>query len=96
MQRKPKVRFGPTVKKLHVAEDSFRVVALFSRFLSADLKIGAIARIVVGCYRIRIIKELPGPALLPDGPGRAAGGFALFIGAGWDVFYPVLPRHKCD
>lgn len=46
-----------TVKWLQVAEDSFQVnhcwVTLFLRFPSADLKIGAIARIVVGCYRIR-------------------------------------------
>jgi hypothetical protein len=41
-----------TVKWLQVAEDSFRVhycwVALFPRFPSADLKIAAIPRIVVG------------------------------------------------
>jgi hypothetical protein len=46
-----------TVNWLQVAEDSFRAnpcwMALFLRFPSADLKIGAIARIVVGCYRTR-------------------------------------------
>jgi hypothetical protein len=44
------------VKQLQAAGDSLRVnqcwMALFLRFPSADLKIGAIARIVVGCYRI--------------------------------------------
>jgi len=37
---------------------------------------------------------LPRPALLLDGTGLAAHGFALFSGTDWDGFYPGLPRHK--
>ena len=83
-----------TVNWLQVAEDSFRAnpcwMALFLRFPSADLKIGAIARIVVGCYRIRHNQSVARarPAAGWYGAGRRwarpvqRGAFAGSIAAG--------------
>ena len=54
--RKPREPVGDHASRwLQVAEDSFRSsqAALFPRPPSADLKMGAIARIVVECRRIR-------------------------------------------
>ena len=59
-----------TVKWVRVTEASIRVnrnwVLLFPCSLCADLKIGAIARIVVGRYKTRQNQSVP--------PGRPANG----------------------
>ncbi len=48
----------------------------------------------MGVIEIVIIKALPGPALLPDGTGLAAGGFALFSGADAFSLRLTTPRFE--